>query len=158
MSGRRKGGKGMGVFRPRISETDARSLILDLLPKTYHSVLKNQDATYEVIHEWLVQLFSENDDLIIEARENIPSYLTTKNVPNRIRINKTDIKKIRPKYEKALEKYIVSPHEKRQENIEKITLQKPQQYNIPNILQKYNNVHTELGNINKELANILKTH
>lgn len=106
MSGRGRGGKGLGAFRPNISEQDARNLLVDLLPKTYKTKLRMQDITYSKVSSWLDMIFSNDDYMVSEVREEVPYYLNIKTAPSKIKITSKDIDRLRTTYQKCVQKFL----------------------------------------------------
>lgn len=153
MSGRGKGGRGLGSFRPNISESDALKILVELLPKTYKTVLRVDDLSREKVSQWLRMVFSDNEDLISEVREDIPSYLNMKRQPGKIRITKKDIEKLRTKYNQCMDKFRQNKTETQQQTQKAAATPSS---SIQDLLDQYKQLAHELEMLNKKLSDTIK--
>lgn len=91
MSGRGKGGKGLGAYHPKISEDDARTIFLSILPKKHHHVANHFAMTPRGIQFFVDKVMQGNGK---EVKDDLAHYLEIS--PSKLRF--LNVSKMSPVY------------------------------------------------------------
>lgn len=83
MSGRGKGGKGLGAYRRHIEEHQSVPLFLSILPKKYHNTFKDKKIHQSNVEYWLHKIFEGVPWEVRSVKEELGQYLSVS--PEKIR-------------------------------------------------------------------------
>lgn len=104
MSGRGRGGAGLGRFKRQFDENETLPLFLRILPKKYHKELIDANMNEQSLHEMVNHVFQGHD-----VREDLRYFL---DIPSRFRF--VNIKETKPVYEKLCKDYEQSRQKQKQ--------------------------------------------
>lgn len=95
MSGRGRGGAGLGRFKRQFDQDETAPLFLRILPKKYHQEFVDANMNEQSLHEMINHVFQGHD-----VRDDLRYFL---DIPPRFRF--VNIKETRPVYEKLCRDY-----------------------------------------------------